>query len=94
MSTSNQTMMQSPARRRLLLSLKKYAFLISMLPLAIPALLLAAGQALDMVNLFAWGAPVVVFVIIPILDWMLGQDALNPDEVEEVPSMNKERFYK
>ncbi|MDX1459136.1 MAG: alkane 1-monooxygenase [Marinobacter sp.] len=65
-----------------------------MLPLAIPALLLAAGQALDMVNLFAWGAPVVVFVIIPILDWMLGQDALNPDEVEEVPSMNKERFYK
>lgn len=94
MSTSNTTAIQNPARRRLLLSLKKYAFLISMLPLAIPALLLAAGQALDMVNLFAWGAPVVVFVIIPILDWMLGQDALNPDEVEEVPSMNKERFYK
>ena len=94
MSTSNTTAIPNPARRRLLLSLKKYAFLISMLPLAIPALLLAAGQALDLVNLFAWGAPVVVFVIIPILDWMLGQDALNPDEVEEVPSMNKERFYK
>ncbi|MDC0663599.1 alkane 1-monooxygenase [Marinobacter sp. SS21] len=65
-----------------------------MLPLAIPALLLVAGQALDLVNLFAWGAPVVVFVIIPVLDLLLGQDALNPDEVEEVPEMNKERFYK
>ncbi len=94
MSTSNATMSQDPARRRLLLILKKYAFVISMLPLAIPALLMAAGLALDMVNLFAWGAPVVVFVIIPVLDWLLGQDALNPDEVEEVPVMNKDRFYK
>ncbi len=94
MSTSNATMSQDPARRRLLLILKKYAFVISTLPLAIPALLMAAGLALDMVNLFAWGAPVVVFVIIPVLDWLLGQDALNPDEVEEVPVMNKDRFYK
>ena len=82
------------ARRRLLLTLKKYSFLISMLPLAIPPLLMLAGQLLDRVNLFAWGAPVVVFVIIPVLDWLIGQDALNPDEAEDVPVMSKERFYK
>ncbi|MGP4845586.1 alkane 1-monooxygenase [Marinobacter sp. 1Y8] len=65
-----------------------------MLPLALPGLLLSAGHATGWVNVFAWGVPVVVFGIIPLLDLMLGQDALNPDEEADVPQMIGERFYK
>ncbi|ADP98656.1 alkane 1-monooxygenase [Marinobacter adhaerens HP15] len=77
-----------------MLTLKKYSYLIAMVPLLLPPLLLAAGQATDLVNLFSWGVPVVVFGIIPILDMLLGKDSLNPDEETDVPRMVGERFYK
>lgn len=93
MNANNIAISQDPVRRRLLLRLKKYSFLIAMLPLALPPLLLAAGEASGWINLFAWGVPVVVFVLIPLLDLMLGQDGLNPDEQADVPHMNSERFY-
>lgn len=94
MSTQQATLEQSPTRRRLLLRLKKYSFVIALLPLALPFLLLSAGEATGWINLFAWGVPVVVFGIIPLLDFMLGQDALNPDEQADVPHMNSEAFYR
>lgn len=93
MNANNLSLPRAPERRRLLLKLKKYSFLIAMLPLALPGLLLAAGEATGLINLFAWGVPVVVFGIIPLLDKLLGQDALNPDEQKDVPQMNSERFY-
>ncbi|MDX1801801.1 MAG: alkane 1-monooxygenase [Marinobacter sp.] len=64
-----------------------------MLPLVLPLLLLKAGEATGWINLFAWGVPVFVFGIIPLLDFLLGQDALNPDEEADVPQMVGERFY-
>ncbi len=94
MSTKPLILSTESARRKVLLTLKKYSYLIAMLPLALPPLLLAAGQATGWVNLFAWGVPVVVFGIIPILDLLLGKDALNPDEEADTPRMNTERFYK
>ncbi|SDW17512.1 MULTISPECIES: alkane 1-monooxygenase [Marinobacter] len=94
MTTHSKAHSPEAARRKLLLKLKKYSYLISMLPLAIPPLLVLAGHSLGMTNLFAWGAPVVVFVIIPLLDFLLGKDDLNPDEGDDVPSMNKESFYR
>lgn len=93
MTTDNMTMAGNPVRRRLLLKLKKYSFIIAMLPLALPPLLLGAGHATGWVNLFAWGVPVVVFGLIPVLDLILGQDGLNPDEDTDVPQMRSERFY-
>ncbi|WP_166253739.1 alkane 1-monooxygenase [Marinobacter salicampi] len=93
MTTDHMTLARDPFRRRLLLKLKKYSFIIAMLPLALPPLLLSAGQATGWVNLFAWGVPVVVFGLIPVLDLILGQDALNPDEETDVPQMRSERFY-
>lgn len=65
-----------------------------MIPLVLPPLLLLAGESTGLINLFAWGVPVVVFGIIPLLDMMLGKDALNPDEQEDVPRLNQEKFYK
>ncbi len=94
MSTRQLIVSREATRRRILLTLKKYSYLIAMVPLALPPLLLAAGQATDLVNLFAWGVPVVVFGIIPVLDLLLGKDALNPDEEADVPQMNSEAFYR
>ncbi|MGM0766609.1 MAG: alkane 1-monooxygenase [Pseudomonadota bacterium] len=94
MSTRSISFNSETARRKVLLTLKKYSYLIAMIPLVLPPLLLAAGQATDMVNLFAWGVPVVVFGLIPVLDMLLGKDGLNPDEATEVPVMNNEKFYR
>lgn len=94
MSTTQLSVNREATRRRILLTLKKYSYLIAMVPLLLPPLLLAAGQATDLVNLFSWGVPVVVFGIIPMLDMLLGKDSLNPDEETDVPRMVGERFYK
>ena len=94
MSTTQLSVNREATRRRILLTLKKYSYLIAMVPLLLPPLLLAAGQATDLVNLFSWGVPVVVFGIIPVLDMLLGKDSLNPDEETDVPRMVGERFYK
>lgn len=94
MSTRSVGLNSENARRKVLLTLKKYSYLIAMVPLLLPPLLLAAGKATDLVNLFAWGVPVVVFGIIPVLDMLLGKDGMNPDEETEVPVMNGETFYR
>ena len=52
MSTTQLSVNREATRRRILLTLKKYSYLIAMVPLALPPLLLAAGQATDLVNLF------------------------------------------
>ncbi|MCK7546617.1 alkane 1-monooxygenase [Marinobacter koreensis] len=94
MNTRQIAANRDAVRRRVLLTLKKYSYLIAMVPLVLPPLLLAAGQATDLVNLFSWGVPVVVFGIIPVLDLLLGKDSLNPDEEVDVPRMNGEAFYR
>ncbi len=94
MSTTQLSVNREATRRRILLTLKKYSYLIAMVPLVLPPLLLAAGHATGLVNLFSWGVPVVVFGIIPVLDMLLGKDSLNPDEETDVPRMVGERFYK
>ncbi|MDV3502719.1 alkane 1-monooxygenase [Marinobacter sp. M-5] len=94
MSTRSIGFNSESARRKVLLTLKKYSYLIAMVPLILPPLLLAAGQATDLLNMFAWGVPVVVFGIIPVLDMLLGKDSLNPDEKTDVPVMNGEAFYR
>ena len=94
MSSRPITMHTEAGRRRVLITLKKYSYLIAMVPLILPPLLLAAGESAGLINLFAWGVPVVVFGIIPLLDLMLGKDALNPDEKEDVARLNQEKFYR
>lgn len=94
MNPSQVSLAREATRRRILLTLKKYSYLIAMVPLLLPPLLLAAGHATGWENLFAWGVPVVVFGIIPVLDLLLGKDGLNPDESEDVPAMNSELFYR
>ncbi|BFN13335.1 MULTISPECIES: alkane 1-monooxygenase [Marinobacter] len=94
MSSESITFSTAAGRRRLLLTLKKYSYLIAMIPLVLPPLLLAVGESTGLVNAFSWGVPVVVFGIIPLLDLMLGKDALNPDEQSDVPRLNQEKYYR
>ena len=94
MSSESITFSTAAGRRRLLLTLKKYSYLIAMIPLVLPPLLLAMGESTGLVNAFSWGVPVVVFGIIPLLDLMLGKDALNPDEQSDVPRLNQEKYYR
>ena len=44
MSTNQTITTREATRRRVLLTLKKFSYLIAMLPLALPPLLLSAGQ--------------------------------------------------
>ena len=81
-------------RRNVLFTLKKYSYLIAVMPLMLPLLMLEAGKATGWLNLFAWGVPFFIFGIIPVLDFILGKDALNPDEETETPKMNSEWFYR
>lgn len=90
---AEDTIMSDALKRQILLKLKKISFVIALLPLLLPPLSLWAGHASGHLDLFAWGTLMVVFGVIPLLDALLGKDALNPDEEEEVPSMQKERFY-
>ncbi len=94
MSSKLITMNSESTRRRVLLTLKKYSYLIAVIPLTFPFLLFAAGEATGWVNFFAWGVPIFVYGIVPVLDLILGKDSLNPDEELDEPRMNKEWLYK
>ncbi|WP_281647195.1 alkane 1-monooxygenase [Parendozoicomonas sp. Alg238-R29] len=73
--------------------LKKFAYLIFLLP---PALLLLSEQMwleYGWKNLFAFLTPAVVFGLIPVVDQLLGQDPVNPDE-SDVPLLSEQKYYR
>lgn len=43
---------------------------------------------------WAWGLYGFIFGIIPILDYIIGKDPSNPDELTEVPSLSEEKLYR
>lgn len=45
-------------------------------------------------NAWAWLVITVVFGVIPLLDFVVGRDPANPDEVQEVPPMEREGYYR
>lgn len=71
---------------------KRHAWLLSLL---VPALT-AAGPAMYFLTGQAWSvwAPVLmIYVIIPVIDWALGEDRSNPPE-EVVPRLEEDRYYR
>jgi alkane 1-monooxygenase len=71
---------------------KRYAWLLSLLvPFLVgfgPALMLVSGDAR-----FVWISPVLVYVVAPILDWVLGEDRSNPPE-SAVPKLDADLYYR
>ncbi|HZW12879.1 MAG TPA: alkane 1-monooxygenase [Noviherbaspirillum sp.] len=71
---------------------KRYAWLLSLL---VPALT-AAGPAfyyLTGKDWSVWAPVLMVYVVIPIIDWALGEDRSNPPE-EVVPRLEADRYYR
>jgi len=76
------------------LQMKKVGYWLFLLPVLIVFLSWWLGDRTGMHNLFAWFPVIVVFGIIPVLDWLIGQDPVNPDEQTEVPALAEEKYYR
>lgn len=74
------------------MTIKKYGYCIFLIPLLLPALSYYLGHETGHHNEFAFLTFAVVYVIVPIMDLLLGKDPVNPDEKDE-PKLNAERFY-
>ncbi|MGQ0465800.1 MAG: alkane 1-monooxygenase [Sporichthyaceae bacterium] len=71
---------------------KKYLWLIGLL---IPLLPLIGGGLATVTDLgvFWWTGPIVLYVIVPLLDLVVGRDGNNPPE-EAVPVLEKAKYYR
>jgi alkane 1-monooxygenase len=75
------------------LTIKKYGYFIYLMPLFLPALSYYWAHETGLHTFFAFFPLLVVYVIVPIVDVILGKDPVNPEE-DQVPGMNQERFYR
>ncbi|KPF69268.1 alkane 1-monooxygenase [beta proteobacterium AAP99] len=78
---------------RYTLKVKKWAYLLFLLPLSLPLVTYWLGQRTGYWDLAAFYAPLWYFVIIPALDWLIGKDPANPAEEDEA-WLSEERFYR
>jgi len=83
---------QAPGSR--MLTFKKYAYLLVVVPPLLLPLSQWLWQNIGYANLLAFFPLLFVYGIVPILDHIIGQDPVNPDETREVPKLSEERFYR
>ena len=71
---------------------KRYAWplgaLLMLLPMASGTIAMTYG-----LPFFWWFTPFIIFVVIPVLDWLNGEDTSNPPE-EAVPALTKDPVYR
>ncbi len=77
-----------------IIKMKKYAYLLVLLPSLTLLASVWLGNEYGQMNLFAFFTLFFVFVLTPILDHLIGQDPVNPDEKIQVPKLSKEIFYR
>lgn len=82
-----------PVTHRQALHCKQYAYLVAYLPAALPWLGLSLAQATGNYPLWSFFTPMVVFGLIPLLDYLLGRDALNPTD-DEASNLSQQPFYR
>lgn len=56
-------------------------------------LLILAAYTLTGWGVFTWGGPLLVYVLIPVLDWLIGTDQSNPPE-SAVHQLENDRYYR
>lgn len=78
---------------RYTLTVKKYAYLIFLVPLALPVAGVWIAQRSGWWDLATLFTPFWFFVLIPLLDALIGQDPANPAESDE-RRLSGERFYR
>lgn len=75
------------------LAIKKYGYFIFLVPLFMPVLSYYWGQNSEFNNLYAWSALALVYVVVPILDLIMGKDPVNPEANDE-SQLNNDPFYR
>jgi alkane 1-monooxygenase len=72
---------------------KKLTYLAPLLVALLPLFGFSVGQATDQWALASCLTPFVLFVIVPLLDWIIGHDLSNPSEVESA-ALSEQRYYR
>lgn len=75
------------------LTLKKYGYLIFLLPMLLPIQSYLLSERFGYADLLAYSSLLVVYVLVPILDLLLGKDPVNPSE-DDVPALSEEGYYR
>ncbi len=70
---------------------KRYCYLITLI---VPAILIFSGvMAIETQSgQWLWLLPVIVYIVVPIVDWVVGSDSFNPSE-EEQEALKDDRYY-
>jgi alkane 1-monooxygenase len=92
-STSSQSS-DSDIDSDFIIKIKKYAYLLVTLPSLMILASVWLGNQYGHMDFFAFITVIFVFTLVPILDHIIGQDPVNPDEVTQVPELSKEIFYR
>lgn len=78
-----------------MLTMKKWGYLAFWLVL-LPVLPIAAFTGVESGTQDYWAFFIYIFIfgIIPILDYIIGKDPTNPDEITDVPAMSEDKAYR
>lgn len=71
---------------------KRYVWLLGLAIPMLPFLAMALAKA-TATSLFWWFGPIFVFVILPLLDTLIGKDSENPPE-SVIASLERDRYYR
>ncbi|OZG71241.1 alkane 1-monooxygenase [Hahella sp. CCB-MM4] len=80
--------------QQLTLNVKKWSFLLFLLPATLPYGSYLAGKLLGDQTVTPYLTFLFVFGLVPILDLIIGKDPTNPDEQLDTPIMSQDPFYK
>lgn len=75
-------------------TVKKYGYLVIFIMALLPVLSFYLMRHTSFPILASYLSLLVVFVLVPLLDILIGQDELNLDEKLEVPKLEQEYFYR
>lgn len=73
--------------------IKKMGYCLTLLPVIFLPFSYWVGKYFSQIDLWAYFPLFFVYMVIPIIDHIVGTDSVNPDEESEVPAMSKEWFY-
>lgn len=75
-----------------MIAIKKYLYLIVFAFALIPYWSMQQAQAMGYYDLFAWSGIFMIFGVLPLLDFIVGQDPANPSD-EQVEKMSQQKWY-
>lgn len=71
---------------------KRYLWMLGFTVMLLPYVGAQLAQATGW-PIFWWFAPLFIYTVIPLLDWLIGTDASNPPEAA-VPALERDRYYR